>query len=212
MWYSVVATLWLHGAENAVEFAWSAASFWPTVVGAVLAATFGVFTSLWLDYRRNRQEVKQAAGVIARELRRIVRGVRHVARSSTIGVRPGEDSRRVVTTQIVMSNSFATHYPILISLLSRKGLAGAVEDAYIEFSRLDRLMDYVMTVDLEAFKAVGTQRHELLELKNTGLAFYWTTIRAEEIEHIVLKDIEAAITVLEGVAGIRYTPLPYKPA
>jgi len=206
----MVATLWLHGAENAVEFVWSAGSFWPTVVGALLAATFGLLTSVWVEHRRNRQEVKQAAGLIARELRRIVRGVRNVAKSSTIGVSSGEDSRRVVTTQIVMSNSFAAHYPKLVGLLSRKRLDGAVEDAYIEFSRLDRLMDYVITVDVEAFKAAGTQRDGLLKLKATWLAFYWATITNEHVEQVVLKDIEAAIAVLERVAGLRYTPLPYE--
>lgn len=147
-------------------------NFAATLVGALLAALFGIISAKVLDYMRMKQDEKSASAVIATELSRIIYWF------DKLLIYKDEDRPFEVWGMFLPINSLGQYRAIMKKVLSEKEFKD-LEDAYIRFSTLDREMQGVV----QAWSA-SAQELPKGPAKRWGQVF-WVSVHADETKKAV---------------------------
>lgn len=164
--------------DNFIDLLFQYEKFTATVIGALLATTFGILSSVYIEWRKDIKQKKDVCRIVIGELSDILKKVKMLKIAYD-----NNEAGGICYTKLVRSNTFFYNKQLLVDIFNDEQIE-KIENIYSFFEDRDRDMEVVIRTKI--------YRNEVDKYL---INLYWGVIQNDSNEKI--RQIEDAIAVLK---------------
>ena len=174
----------LHHISLNTEQTFFDSSIFSTILGAGIAAIFGVMTTLFFEWRKERESRKIAVNTIYSEIELCLNTLEayrrpHLHKQTGL---PYITNWVIIPNPILESNSLEKYKPCMIKILDEESLR-YIDDVYINFKRLDNLMSEI--IELRSQFIIHSDKDQLAKDADDRLRMYWSMALSPESAKLI---------------------------
>jgi len=159
-------------------------SVFSTILGAGIAAVFGVMTTLFFEWRKEREQRNIAIKTIYSELElslNTLEAYRIPNLEKNTGL-PYMTDWIIIPDPILEKNSLEKYKPNIIKILDEETLR-YIDDVYINFKKLDSLMSEI--IELRKQFIIHSDKEQLAKDADNRLRLYWIIALSSESAKLI---------------------------